>query len=219
MTTTCITWSQPDDKHFRGLCGNEFRRETPPAGVRGSDCTTCAAPIQIFGNCSSCLPAPSAIYRVTVSLGPGVSAAGCCDEYQREFLVFAVAACRWESEERELGASAGYYSLPVICTTESRNRARIVLLNTITYVAGIPQTQWIVQVNWCTRSSAGFSGYITRHTAQSRGKATKLDCSQPVATFPVAGFSDVSFGVEPYLCSPCGITAAHKQFYCQVSPS
>lgn len=50
--TTCATWSQPDGNHFRGLCRNEFRRETNP-GIVGSSCPICVTPAPPFPTCDT----------------------------------------------------------------------------------------------------------------------------------------------------------------------
>lgn len=39
----CVTWSQPDANHLKGLCTNEFQRNTSP-GVLGNNCSICVEP-------------------------------------------------------------------------------------------------------------------------------------------------------------------------------
>lgn len=53
MTETCITWSQPDAKHFRGLCTNDFRLMTPPAGVKEASCNVCVTPVNPGQTCEN----------------------------------------------------------------------------------------------------------------------------------------------------------------------
>lgn len=69
--TTCATWSQPDGNHFRGLCRNEFYRETNP-GIVGSSCPICVTPVGPFPECDE-LPRTRHICRKWdgTTIGPG----------------------------------------------------------------------------------------------------------------------------------------------------
>lgn len=51
----CVTWSQPDADHLKGLCTNVFRRNTSP-GVIGENCELCVEPHVPYPTCESVGP-------------------------------------------------------------------------------------------------------------------------------------------------------------------
>jgi len=197
---TCKTWSQKDSTHWRGLCANTFY---PDNAVESQACSVCVNPNEVPGACSGCEVSPAKAYVVSLFQVSGATAAGCCSDYIRDFVVYQSGACTWVSKEIERAARSSLdNSLPITCYDENCQRPRVVLINSVVFSPA--RTQWLIQVNWRTASMPGFPGYFTKNTAQSRGRASKIDCMQPVNTIPIAGFKDTFFGFDNYWATPCG---------------
>jgi hypothetical protein len=73
MTTRCLKWKMVDDKHWRGLCTNEFRAVTPSQGVQISSCSVCVTPTQEVGPCNTvCSPPLITRRKILLSLPFGL---------------------------------------------------------------------------------------------------------------------------------------------------
>ena len=49
----CINWSRSDDTHFRGLCTQKLKLETPPDLAKGMPCEVCVNPTRAASACNS----------------------------------------------------------------------------------------------------------------------------------------------------------------------
>jgi hypothetical protein len=181
---TCLRWSKPSNR-FRELCINTLKLETPPNGYVNPPCAVCVVPVFKPGNCADCIPEPAFTYRVTPSIdgngpGSGTPSAGCCSDYNREFLCYAYSSCEWRSEELELGASGSGGTVTCTDVALGPRRSRVVLRAFRTLISGIERTVWTVTVNWKTLSGSGFPGYLTKNHIIARGHASIVDCYEPV---------------------------------------
>ncbi len=191
MTATCKEWRGTDGGLFHGLCANEF---WPMASAQSNGCRLCVSPLLVEGECNACtseiIPAT---YRVTLNIdGNGFGAAngfpdvGCgTTEYNREFLLYWVAGCTWQSAETEL---ACYPSTPIVggpyngwrsvqCEgTFSATPVRPRVMLTIGQIATTTNldTLFAVTAHWRTNSFASSACSVS-----AQGRAT--DCDQSVS--------------------------------------
>jgi hypothetical protein len=179
---TCVTWSVVDGRHFRPLCGNLLRRETDGPDVSpGGSCSICLGPKTQFGVCADCVDPPAAYaYRISMTFdgngfGGEAPNRGCGVLYQREFTVFNVEPCLWESEEVEMRCqSLGYSAFdPVICDTSRVSRKRVSLRILRQTAGGSNRTVYAVTANWRG------GGLAAECSVTGRAFATKVDCREP----------------------------------------
>ena len=175
--TTCKQWTIPVSQ-FSPLCTNEFR---PVIGTDG--CPICVAPQVVQGVCSACtsLIIPRT-YRVTLSIdGNGVAGGtpdyGCGTDYNREFLLYWVSGCLWESSEKEIYSScpgASSATDAVVCTDISAYspRARVSLTVSTRTTSTSLDTVFTVAANWRSHAVSGYN-----QTVRSRGYTTDCDKS------------------------------------------
>lgn len=193
----CLSWSKKDADHFRPLCINTLRLETPPDGFEFSNCSVCVAPTARYGACADCPRPPAYCYKVTLNFDPdgpsfGSSpATGCSSDYIRSFLLYYVSTCRWESAELEFGIKEDpFWVFPdysVICVSGAGllpdvPRPRVVMtLATETHL-GANVTSWTVQANF--RNQTGGGGLPIRWGKErgvvAKGWAKHVDCMEAV---------------------------------------
>lgn len=177
--TTCRQWVRRLDE-FMPLCTNEF---FPSLGTDG--CSICVSPQIVAGVCSACgtTPVPRT-YRVTLAIdGNGAAGGtpdyGCGTDYNREFLLYWVSGCTWESSEKEIYSECPSPSSgtdAVTCTTITSGwtpRARVSMVVSSRISSTGLNTVYTVTANWRTDATTGYSLY--NNSVSARGYAAACD--------------------------------------------